>query len=77
MKLPTLVPIEGSSNIHSIGHSGSSLFVRFLRKDGTVLYRFNGVTEKDYQAILKADSVGKHFHRHIRVHFPGVKIEEK
>jgi hypothetical protein len=55
--IPDLTPVK-SSNIQSMGHDGSRLFVRF--KNGT-LYSYEGVSQDAYKAGLEADSVGKWF----------------
>lgn len=36
-------------------------------------YVFEGVPRKDYESLIAAESVGKHFHQHIRGKFPVLK----
>lgn len=52
-----------SSNIDSIAFGGSSIYVNFL--NGTS-YAYEGATLEEYEQFKKAESVGKHFHAHIK-----------
>lgn len=52
-----------SSNIESIGHEGDTLAVQF--KNGA-LWNYPGVTADTFDAMQKADSVGKFFNAHIK-----------
>lgn len=54
-----------SSNIKSIGHDPdkNELEVEF---NGGAAYRYSDVSADKYQKLLNADSLGKHFHAHIR-----------
>lgn len=63
-----------SSAIASIGHDGDTLEVEM--KTGNV-YRYSGVTREHYDALLGADSVGKHFGQHIRGKFDHTRVEEE
>jgi len=57
------VPVS-SSSIKSLGHDGTAVMeVEF--KNGTV-YRFDGVSKEDYDALVTAGSIGKHFGTHFR-----------
>lgn len=60
--------ITGSENINWVGWVGDVLFIGFNK--GT-FYRYPGASEKDYAALVGADSVGKHFHANIRSKFAG------
>lgn len=42
-----------------------------FKSGGTYVY--DGVPREAYDALIAADSVGKHFHQHIRGKFPVVK----
>lgn len=46
-----------SSNIAAVGHAFDILFVEF--KNGST-YRYNGVTEEQFNKLLSAGSIGKH-----------------
>lgn len=71
MSLPDFVPVEKSSNIAATAHDGSALFVKF--KNGGV-FKYPGVSADEHQAMLKADSVGSHFHRHVKAKYSGSKV---
>lgn len=60
-----------SSSIASIGHDGKALHIQFQSGD---TYRYPTATQKDYQAMLKAKSVGTHFAANIRDKHKGVKV---
>jgi len=71
-----------SSKIHSIGHDAESntLAIRFKSKDGapTSLYHYANVSADDFAALTCAESIGSHFHKHIKPHadkYPYVKVE--
>lgn len=61
--------ITGSENINWVGWAKDVLFIGFNKGS---FYRYPGATEKDYAALVGADSVGKHFHANIRTKFAGV-----
>ncbi|MFZ5783984.1 MAG: KTSC domain-containing protein [Pseudomonadota bacterium] len=61
-----------SSNIEAIGHDGQTLAVKF-RNGG--LFHYPGVPASEYEAMLRAESIGKHFHANIRGKFPGTKAD--
>lgn len=64
-------PVD-SSTIHSVGHDPATkvLHVKF-HHGGT--YTYHGVTADDHKAMVKAASVGKHFHANIRGKYKTVK----
>lgn len=61
-----------SSNIAAVGydHATRTLGVQF--KSGH-LFHYQGVEPHQHAALLGADSVGKHFHAHIKSKFEGKK----
>lgn len=61
-----------SSFIESLGYEGDVLEVKF--KNGSV-GRHTGVSVDDHQALLNAESVGRHYGAHIRGKFPFTKVE--
>ena len=70
-----------SSTIHSVGYDGAGqiLEVRFWkgRKEERVpgdVYRYFDVPEKEHENLMKAESVGKYFHAHIRNNYRFEKI---
>lgn len=71
MKVPELVPVV-SSNIKAVGYSPDeeTLFLQF--KQGAV-YAYPGISMGQHQALLDADSIGKHFHK-MGIKEKGVKL---
>ena len=78
-----LVPVK-SSNIAAIGYDAdkSEMYVKFKdfeQKGGKIrvgsTHIYSGVTPEVYVAFVSAESIGKHFHTHIRDKFDGVKLE--
>lgn len=67
-------PIKGSSNIEAVGYANGTLTIRF-KSGGT--YDYAGVTPEQYHAFVNAESVGSHFHNHIRGKFEVAKREDK
>lgn len=69
-----LKTITGSSQITGVGYDAAdqTLTVRF--KKGGVMYRYFGVPETEYRGLVKAESVGKFFHRRIRPTYPVQKL---
>lgn len=64
-----------SSNLRSAGVSGrfEVLEVEFLHA-GEV-YRYYGVSQQDYDAMLNAGTPGQYFYHHIRLRYPYVRIQ--
>ncbi len=60
----TMTPVS-SSNIRSIGHdpATNTLTVEF---NNGAQWNYAGVSAKDHEAFLNAESVGSHFHANIR-----------
>lgn len=52
-----------SSNIEAVMLEGGELHVRFI---GGVEWKYPGVSQKDYDALLAAKSVGGHFYQHVK-----------
>lgn len=61
-----------SSSIKSIGREDGVLEIEF--KDGR-LYQYPGVSDAEFQALIAAPSIGKHFHQHIRGKYSHVRVE--
>jgi hypothetical protein len=76
-----------SSNIHSIGYTdqNGTLEIAFLaegdkeraevRKEAGDVYRYLGVPPTVHDALMRAESKGKYFHRNIRDLYPFEKIK--
>jgi hypothetical protein len=60
-----LVPVA-SSNVEAVGYDAAAreLHVRF--KSGPTVYVYEGVAPEQHQALIAADSIGSHLHRHIK-----------
>ncbi len=68
----TLHPVK-SSQVKSVGydHGTNTLAVQFSRGAGAV-YHYPSVTKEQYEAFIKAESIGVHFGKHIKA-LPFVK----
>lgn len=68
-----LTPIE-SSMISHVGHDESRevLRVRFVKGSE---FDYEGVPKEAFDALMKAKSVGKHFHRFIKPKYDATKRE--
>lgn len=77
MTIPTMTSVT-SSNLHSIGHDGQALYVRFKGKDGApgALYRYPTATDAHHKSLLSAASPGRHFTDVIRHFHPSEKVTE-
>ncbi|KKM06703.1 hypothetical protein LCGC14_1741290 [marine sediment metagenome] len=62
-----MVSVE-SSNIEAVGYDEQKeeLFIEFKNKGENTTYKYRGVPSKKYDSMVKADSVGRFFHKHIR-----------
>ena len=69
-KLPRLDAVQ-STAIHSIGHSGTDLYVKF--PSGHV-WKYEGVTEPIYREMKGSCSVGRYFHEFIKPNHPGTTV---
>lgn len=68
----TLDPVE-SSNIKAIGHDPATNVLRVQFRSGAT-HDYHGVTREQHQALIGADSIGGHFHRHIRQQHPNTRL---
>lgn len=63
-----------SSNISHIGYDGGTLTIRFKSGDE---WQYNGVPAGVHDEMLKAESIGGFFHRHIRGKYEAKKREDE
>ena len=65
-----------STNLHSVGHDGAALFVRFRAKGGVPgpLYRYPTAGKEHHEALLVTDSPGRYHADRIRHFHTGEKI---
>lgn len=54
-----------SSNIKDIGYDKEKKLLEVGFNNGTV-YQYHPVTEGAYKDLVSAESIGKHFHSHIK-----------
>lgn len=73
-----------SSQISAVGYDADSqtLAIRFadrVRKDGTPIpgatYHYYDIPQAAHQALVGSDSIGSHFHQHIRSN-PAIRYEK-
>lgn len=76
MNLPEMTEVK-SSNVHSVGHDGAALFVRFKTKAGPagVAYRYPGVPAEVRDTIALDESPGRAFNAFSRSD-PSIKGEK-
>lgn len=66
----TRTPVS-SSSIASIGHEGETLEIEFT--NGRI-YRHDGVSRAHYEALVDAESVGRHYNAAIKGQFAHVVV---
>lgn len=76
-EIPKMEPVA-SSNIHSVGHDGSALYVRFRGAGGTPgrLYRYSTADAGVHQGIMGALSPGSYFADRIKHVHRGEPVQE-
>lgn len=67
-----MTPVK-SDSIAKIGHDPSSRTLSVQFNNGGV-YRYAGVSADQHAALMRADSIGTHFHSKIRPNFKATKI---
>ena len=65
-----------SSNITAIGYDPEKQLMEVHFKNGS-RYRYAKVSLEDHEKFVGADSIGQHFHQHIRARFEGLKLTEE
>ena len=73
----TMHPVQ-SSNVHSVGHDGDALLVRFRAIGGApgALYRYPSAGAEHVEALLAAPSAGKYVHWMLKRAHPGEPVDE-
>lgn len=72
--------LVSSSTIHAIGYDFGSrdLDVQFKSKGGPgAVYRYADVPRASYDALVRAESIGKFFAAHIKPHFKATRLEQE
>lgn len=54
-----------SSNIAAVGHDPDASVLEIEFHDGSV-FSYPNVTAEEHDRFIKADSLGSHFHKHVR-----------
>lgn len=62
-----------SSNIASVGYDPPTRTLEVEFKGGDV-WQYSGVAPGDHELFISAQSIGSHFHRHIKPYFIGRKV---
>ena len=75
-KRPRVIPVRpvDSSLAHSIGHDADADILRIKFKSGGT-YDYFAVPAEKHAEMLKADSLGKYFHREIRGHHEYERVD--
>jgi hypothetical protein len=60
-----MIPVR-SSNLEAVGYDPATREMRVRFKKGGQTYVFENIDPKEHDALVGADSVGAHFHNHIR-----------
>lgn len=63
-----------SSNIKSIGHDPATNTLEVEFNTGGI-YQYGGVSAEKHQALVGAESIGKHFGQHIKSAYPVTKVK--
>lgn len=61
-----------SSNIDVVGWHRGTLYIKFINGGA---YAYDKVDMKTYLDLVKAESVGQHFHKHIKGKFAYTKLD--
>lgn len=69
-----MTPVPNSSTIVGVGYEPEHKRLRVKFKSGGT-YQFDGVSPEDHSKLITAESVGKHFHRHIKGEFKSTKLD--
>lgn len=69
----TLKPVQ-SSAIKAIGHDPTSKVLRIEFNHSGHIYDFANVEPRQHQALVKSESIGKHFALHIQPHHKATRI---
>lgn len=64
-----------SSNIESIGYDDATQTLEVRFHNGRT-YRYSSVPPEEYQALVSAESVGRHFSQRIKGQYEGQRADE-
>jgi len=76
--IPKMTTLLNSSNVHSVGHDGSALLVRFKGAGGLAgkVYRYPGAGADLVDQIVNAESPGSFLHANVVRRFKGTALDE-
>ena len=76
--LPIMTPVQ-SSNVHSVGHDGAALYIRFKGAGGIpgAAYRYPTAGKEHYDQLRQADSPGRYLIDQIRHQHMGERVDEQ
>ena len=69
----TMLPVK-SSNIDSVGYDQKTMALTVKFKSGST-HQYDDVSPEKHAELMKAESVGSHFHKHIRNAHKSSKME--
>lgn len=67
-----MTPVR-SSNIEAVGYDQPTRVLTVRFKSGQA-HAYDGVSPEHHAALMRAESVGKHFHAHIRSAFASRRV---
>lgn len=68
--------VDNSSTIAAVGYDPQTGMLEVTFKSGGT-YRYADVPAAAHAALMQADSIGKHFHAHIRGKFDHARLPEQ
>jgi hypothetical protein len=68
-----MTPVK-SSSIEAIAHDPVKRMMTVKFTNGGT-YRYEGVTAAQHAQLMRADSIGTHFHKHVRGKFKAAKVK--
>lgn len=66
------IPVT-SSNLVAVGYDPANAVLE-IEFRGNAVYRYAQVPDSVYRALMRAESLGSYFHRHIRDHYRTTRI---
>lgn len=67
-----MTPVN-SDSIAKVGHDPASRTLKVEFNNGGI-YHYAGVSADQHAALMRADSIGTHFHQNIRPNFNATKV---
>lgn len=67
-----LEPVQ-SSNVRAVGYDAPTQTMHVAFHGGRT-YEYTGVSPEEHRSLVGADSIGSHFHHHIKSRYTGRKL---